>query len=65
MIELYERRAAEHVAARNRETERSIRISRLRLATFIPGAAALIWGLARGVDPLLSGLGSALLGARA
>ena len=45
MIELDERRAAAHAASRDAEARRSKLISRLRLATFLPAAAGLVWAL--------------------
>jgi hypothetical protein len=39
-------------ARRDAEARRSIRISRLRLATFLPAAGCLLWVLARGWSPL-------------
>lgn len=44
----YDQRAAVHAAQRDAELRRSVRISRFRLATFLPGAACLIWIAARG-----------------
>lgn len=44
----YEERAAAHAADRDAEIRRSVRISRLRLATFLPGAACVVWMAARG-----------------
>jgi hypothetical protein len=58
VIERYEARAAAHAASRDAETARSRLISRLRLASFIPGAASLVWASARGFPsaPLVAGL---------
>ena len=42
----YEQRAAAHAAAADVERRRSLRISRLRLLTFLPAAACVIWMLA-------------------
>jgi hypothetical protein len=44
----YDERAATHAAARDVENHRSVLISRLRLGTFLPGAACLIWMVSRG-----------------
>jgi MutS-like protein len=46
----YDERAATHAAARDAETRRSVLISRLRLATFLPGAACLVWVAGRGAS---------------
>jgi hypothetical protein len=48
MIAHYQERAAGAARKRDEETRLSVLISRLRLAAFLPGAAALVWGLARG-----------------
>jgi ABC-type multidrug transport system fused ATPase/permease subunit len=42
----YEKRAAAHTAAAAVERRRSLRISRLRLLTFLPAAACVVWMLA-------------------
>lgn len=42
----YEKRAAIHAAAADGERRRSLRISRLRLLTSLPGAAGVVWMLA-------------------
>jgi hypothetical protein len=47
---LYDERAAIHAAARDVENRRSTFISRLRLATFLPGAACLLWLISRGAS---------------
>jgi hypothetical protein len=47
----YQERAAMWAGQRDAETRRSVRISRLRLAAFLPGAAALVWVLWRGGPP--------------
>jgi hypothetical protein len=54
----YAERARAHAALRDEEARISTRISRLRLVTFIPGAACLIWVLTRGASawPLVVGL---------
>jgi hypothetical protein len=49
---LYDERAATHAAARDVENRRSILISRLRLATFLPGAACLLWLISRASVPI-------------
>lgn len=61
MIERYEARAAAHTASRDAETRRSILIARLRLASFIPGAALVAWSLARGMPAAPIAVGLALL----
>jgi hypothetical protein len=53
MIAYYEARAAAHAASRDAELRLSTRISRLRLATFLPGAAWLAWSLSRRAEPLV------------
>ena len=57
----YEARAASHAARRDAETRTSIRISRLRLLTFIPGAALVVLALVRDVALLPLVLGVLLL----
>ncbi|HXW05619.1 MAG TPA: hypothetical protein VD833_10340 [Vicinamibacterales bacterium] len=47
----YVSRAAAHARARAVEQARSVRISRMRLATFLPALGLLAWTLARGVTP--------------
>lgn len=42
----YEQRAVAHAAAADVERRRSLRISRLRLLTFLPAAACVVWMLA-------------------
>lgn len=58
MTRLYSERAARHTALRDEEQRRSSRISRLRLATFLPGLASVIWALTHGgaAMPLAAGL---------
>lgn len=58
MTRPYAERAARHIEARDREQRQSTRVSRLRLATFIPGLALLAWALAHGgaTLPLVAGL---------
>ena len=46
MIHLYDQRAATHTAAADVERRRSLQTSRLRLLTFLPAAAAIVWMLA-------------------
>jgi hypothetical protein len=41
----YQQRADEHADRRDREARLSTRIARFRLATFIPGAALVLWSL--------------------
>jgi hypothetical protein len=43
--ERYRARARSHAALRDAEARKSQIIARLRLATFLPGAALLVWGL--------------------
>jgi hypothetical protein len=43
MIAHYQERAAGAARKRDEETRLSVLISRLRLAAFLPGAAALVW----------------------
>ena len=57
----YAARALAHAAWRDAEARMSKRISRLRLATFLPGAVALVWALTTGVPPGLSVAAVALL----
>jgi hypothetical protein len=57
----YDQRAAVHAAARDAENRRSILISRLRLATFLPAAGCILWILARGASVPLAVLAWALL----
>jgi hypothetical protein len=59
----YAERARAHAARRDEEARLSRRISRLRLATFIPGAALLGWFLARGGFAWLAIAGVAFLAA--
>ena len=51
MIAYYEERAAAHGADRDREASRSRIVSRLRLATVIPGIALILYGGARTASP--------------
>ena len=44
----YKEHAARHAARRDEETRRSRLISKLRLATFLPAAALIVWMLAEG-----------------
>ena len=57
----YEERAAAWAARRDAETRRSVVISRLRLAAVLPGAAALVYVLARGGPAPLLAAATALL----
>ncbi len=59
----YAERAAQHAARRDAERRRSTRLSRLRLATFIPGLALVIWGLTHAGAGLTLSSGSCLLAA--
>lgn len=61
MIPGYQDRAAACLAKRDAETRLSVLISRLRLAAFLPGAAALVWTIARGGPSWLLLTGMALL----
>jgi hypothetical protein len=56
----YAERAARHAARRDEEARRSARISRLRLLTFLPAAACLVWALARETPPVVIGISVAL-----
>ena len=47
----YATKAIRHIADRDVAARRSAIIARLRLATFLPGAAVLTWALTRGVTP--------------
>ena len=58
----YAQKARRHIAERDVEARRSAIIARLRLATFLPGAAVLGWAFARGVTPERLILGTVLLG---
>jgi hypothetical protein len=60
MIALYTSRAERHRASRDRELRRSALISRLRLATFLPAAAVLVWALARHASEATVGTAAAL-----
>jgi hypothetical protein len=59
LIERYRERARAHAAARDAELQRSARVARMRLATFIPGAALVVWSLTRGAPalPMAAGIG--------
>lgn len=59
MIERYRERARAHAAARDAELQRSARVARMRLATFIPGAVLVVWSLTRGAPalPMAAGIG--------
>jgi hypothetical protein len=59
----YEQAERRYIAERVPEARRSTLISRLRLLTFLPGAACLIWALSRGGAGLLVPLAAVLLGA--
>lgn len=48
----YEIRAQAHTADRDVERQRSVRISRIRLAVFLVAIALLVWTLATNADPL-------------
>jgi hypothetical protein len=48
---LYATRIELHRRAGDRERDRSRRLSRFRLLTFLPGIALLVWTIARGVTP--------------
>jgi hypothetical protein len=61
VIERYEKRAAAHAAKRDAEARRSKVISRLRLATFLPGAAALVWAGTGGAPRVAGPIALALL----
>jgi hypothetical protein len=63
VIEHYEQQAAAHAARRDEEARRSMWIARARLATFIPGLAAVIWALSHSVPMLPLAIGVALLAA--
>jgi hypothetical protein len=53
--DVYTAKAAGYAAERDREAGVSLRISRLRLATFLPAAACVLWVLTRGftITPVL------------
>jgi hypothetical protein len=63
VIPYYEQQVAAHSARRDLEIARSIRISRLRLATVVPGVALLVIAGARTFQPaaLIAGLALLLL----
>jgi MutS domain V len=48
----YLENARRHAEARDQEARVSERISRIRLATFLAGAACLVWTLSRGATPI-------------
>jgi MutS domain V len=48
----YAENAQRHADARDGEARVSVQISRLRLATFLAGAAVLVWTLSRGATPM-------------
>lgn len=58
MTRPYGERARIHAEQRDRERRRSTMLSRLRLASFLPGLALVIWAIAHGgaTIPLVSGL---------
>jgi hypothetical protein len=62
-VENYERRAALHAAMRDEEANRSVWISRARLATVLPGLAALVWAFTHGGARLPVAAAILLLGA--
>ena len=57
----YETRAAAYAADRDAELRRSVLISRLRLATVLPGLACVIWTFSRGAPRGVAILAAALL----
>jgi MutS-like protein len=59
VIDRYSKRAATHAARRDEEQRRSVRLSRMRLATVLPGLAFLLWALTHGGAgvPLAVGVG--------
>jgi hypothetical protein len=59
----YPAKAARYAAERDREAAVSLRISRLRLATFLPAAACVIWVLTRGFTIAPVVIGAALFAA--
>jgi MutS domain V len=61
VIEQYQTRAAAHTASRDAERSLSRVISRLRLATFIPGMLVLILASTRGMPPVMTTVGIVLL----
>jgi MutS domain V len=52
----YSENAARYAALRDELARISARISRLRLATFLPAAACLVWLLSRGFTPILTAI---------
>jgi hypothetical protein len=63
MIPLYTSRGERHRASHDDEVRRSVLISRLRLATFLPAAAVLVWALARHGSIVTFGTASVLFAA--
>jgi MutS domain V len=59
VIDHYQTRVIAHAASRDAEQDRSRIISRLRLATFIPGALLLVWVSTHGMPlvPTIIGIG--------
>ena len=60
MTAAYRARADAHAARRDVEAQRSLRLSRARLAVFLVAAAVLVWTLGTGATPLRLGLAAAL-----
>ena len=58
MTRPYAERVARHTSRRDDQQRRSTRVSRLRLATFLPGLALVLWALTHGgaAVPLVTGL---------
>ena len=61
MIDHYEQRAAAYAGRRDETQRLSTRISRLRLTTFLAGAASLAWAATRDASVLPLAIGIALL----
>ena len=61
MMRPYADRAARHTTRRDAESRRSTRISRLRLASFIPGLALVLWASTHGDGGIPLGAGVCLL----
>ena len=59
----YAANAARYAAERDRKAAVSLRISRLRLATFLPAAACVLWVLTRGFTTIPVLIGTALFAA--
>ena len=57
MTSPYAARAAAHSASRDEALRRSVLISRLRLATFLPAAACALWAATRGGPPFAAAAG--------